>query len=79
MFILIKNVYDDEVPKVVTIQETIIETPTVKTFVFPFEITEDIHPGQFVMVWDLTNEKPMDERLKLLCWCIPIVSKFTYL
>lgn len=59
MFILIKNVYDDEVPKVVTIQETIIETPTVKTFVFPFEITEDIHPGQFVMVWDLTNEKPM--------------------
>ena len=56
---MINNVYDDEVPKVVTIKETIIETPTVKTFVFPFEITDDIHPGQFVMVWDFSNEKPM--------------------
>ena len=41
---MIQNVYDDEVPRVVTIQETVIETPTVKTFVFPFEITDDIHP-----------------------------------
>jgi len=56
---VIQNIYDDEVPEVVTIQETVIETPTVKTFIFPFEITDDIHPGQFVMVWDLNNEKPM--------------------
>ena len=56
---MISNVYDDEVPQVVKIKETIIETPTVKTFIFPFEITDDIHPGQFVMVWDLNNEKPM--------------------
>ena len=56
---MISNVYDDEVPKVVKIKETIIETPTVKTFVFPWDITDDIHPGQFVMVWDLDTEKPM--------------------
>ncbi|WP_455645802.1 dihydroorotate dehydrogenase electron transfer subunit [Methanosphaera sp.] len=56
---MISNVYDDEVPQVVTIKETIIETPTVKTFVFPWKITEDIHPGQFIMVWDLDKEKPM--------------------
>lgn len=56
---MIKNVYDDEVPKVVEIKETIIETPTVKTLVFPWTITDDIHPGQFVMVWDFNNEKPM--------------------
>ncbi len=56
---MISNVYDDEVPKVVKIKETIIETPTIKTFIFPWEITEDIHPGQFVMVWDLDTEKPM--------------------
>lgn len=56
---MINNVYDDEVPKVVEIKETIIETPTVKTFIFPWDITDDIHPGQFVMVWDLNTEKPM--------------------
>ena len=56
---MISNIYDDEVPQVVTIKETVIETPTVKTFIFPFEITDDIHPGQFVMVWDFNNEKPM--------------------
>lgn len=56
---MIENVYDDEVPNVVEIKETIIETPTVKTFIFPWNITDDIHPGQFVMVWDLHNEKPM--------------------
>ncbi len=56
---MLENVYDDEVPNVVEIKETIIETPTVKTFVFPWNITEDIHPGQFVMVWDLKTEKPM--------------------
>lgn len=56
---MLKNVYDDEVPEVVTITETITETPTVKTFIFPWKITDEIHPGQFLMVWDLENEKPM--------------------
>lgn len=56
---MLSNVYDDEVPKVVTIKEIINETPTVKTFIFPWQITDDIHPGQFVMVWDLHDEKPM--------------------
>ncbi|OED29958.1 dihydroorotate dehydrogenase electron transfer subunit [Methanosphaera sp. WGK6] len=56
---MINNIYDDEVPQVVTIKETIIETPTVKTIIFPWKITDDIHPGQFIMVWDLNTEKPM--------------------
>ena len=56
---MIKNVYDDEVPEVVKITKTITETPTIKTFIFPWKITENIHPGQFVMVWDLKTEKPM--------------------
>lgn len=56
---MLSNVYDDEVPEVVTITEIITETPTVKTFIFPWEITDDIKPGQFVMVWDFKNEKPM--------------------
>lgn len=56
---MISNVYDDEVPVVVDIVETVVETPTVKTFVFPFEIDESVHPGQFVMVWDFNDEKPM--------------------
>lgn len=59
---MISNVYDDEVPVVVDIVETVVETPTVKTFVFPFEIDESVHPGQFVMVWDFNDEKPMTDR-----------------
>ena len=47
---MIENVYDDEVPNVVEIKETIIETPTVKTFIFPWNITDDIHPGQFPLL-----------------------------
>ena len=56
---MLENIYDDEVPKDVEIKQTIIETPTVKTFIFPWQITDDIKPGQFVMVWDLEVEKPM--------------------
>ncbi len=56
---MIENIYDDETPKVVKVKKTIIETPTVKTFIFPWKITDDIHSGQFVMVWDLNTEKPM--------------------
>ena len=41
---MLSNVYDDEVPEVVTITETITETPTVKTFIFPWKITDDIKP-----------------------------------
>ena len=39
---MIENVYDDEVPNVVEIKETIIETPTVKTFIFPWNITDNL-------------------------------------
>jgi dihydroorotate dehydrogenase electron transfer subunit len=45
-------------PKVVKIKRIIEETPTVKTFIFPWEIKEEI-PGQFIMLWNFHDEKPM--------------------
>ncbi|MCD7781414.1 MAG: dihydroorotate dehydrogenase electron transfer subunit [Methanosphaera sp.] len=56
---MISNVYDDEVPVVVDVKDAIIETPTIKTLIFDWDINEDIQPGQFVMVWNFENEKPM--------------------
>ncbi len=56
---MLNNIYDDEVPNVVEVKDAIIETPTVKTITFNWDITDDIHPGQFVMVWNFENEKPM--------------------
>jgi len=46
------------VPKIVEIKEIIKETPTVKTFIFDWEITEET-PGQFMMIWNFHDEKPM--------------------
>lgn len=45
-------------PQVIKIKRIIEETPTVKTFVFPWEFTEEI-PGQFMMLWNFQDEKPM--------------------
>ena len=45
-------------PKVVKIKRIIKETPTIKTFIFPWEINEEI-PGQFIMLWNFQDEKPM--------------------
>ena len=48
-------------PKIVEIKEIIDETPTIKTFIFDWDM--DVfgkpNPGEFVMVWNFKNEKPM--------------------
>lgn len=49
-----------DVPKVLDIKEIVIENDTVKTFVFNWDFTgEEINPGQFMMIWNFKNEKPM--------------------
>ncbi|MDP3065428.1 MAG: dihydroorotate dehydrogenase electron transfer subunit [Methanobacteriaceae archaeon] len=46
------------VPQVIKIKRIEKETPTVKTFVFDWNIVDE-RPGQFMMVWNFTDEKPM--------------------
>ena len=48
-------------PKIVEITEIIDETPTIKTFKFKWDFEElgKPNPGEFVMVWNFNNEKPM--------------------
>lgn len=48
-------------PKIVEITEIIDETPTIKTFKFDWNYEElgKPNPGEFVMVWNFKNEKPM--------------------
>ena len=46
------------VPKVLEIKRIVEETPTVKTFIFDWEVKKEV-PGQFVMVWNFKDEKPM--------------------
>ncbi len=45
-------------PQVIKIKRVVDETPTVKTFYFPWKVTEEI-PGQFLMLWNFSDEKPM--------------------
>lgn len=45
-------------PEVLEIKEVIKETPTIKTFIFDWE-NETPKPGQFLMVWNFKDEKPM--------------------
>lgn len=46
------------VPQIVEIKKIIKETETVKTFIFEFP-TENVKPGQFMMIWNFEDEKPM--------------------
>ena len=48
-------------PKIVEITEISDETPTIKTFKFDwdFESLGKPNPGEFLMIWNFTNEKPM--------------------
>lgn len=48
-------------PKIVEITEIATETPTIKTFKFDwdFETLGRPNPGEFIMVWNFNNEKPM--------------------
>ncbi len=45
-------------PKIVKIKRIIDESPTVKTFVFDWKVKNEI-PGNFMMVWNFKDEKPM--------------------
>ncbi len=49
------------VPKVLKIKSVVEETPTIKTFIFDWDMDEDTtpYPGQFIMVWNFKDEKPM--------------------
>lgn len=46
------------VPKTIPIKRVIKETETVKTLIFEFD-AQNIQPGQFMMVWNFKDEKPM--------------------
>ncbi len=48
-------------PKIVEIKEIVDETPTIRTFRFDwdFKTLGKPSPGEFVMVWNFNNEKPM--------------------
>ncbi len=48
-------------PKIVEIKEIIDETPTIKTFKFDWDMKTlgKPNPGEFIMVWNFNNEKPM--------------------
>ncbi|MDD1774571.1 MAG: dihydroorotate dehydrogenase electron transfer subunit [Methanobacterium sp.] len=46
------------IPKVLEIKKIIRESATVKTFIFDWEVEEEI-PGQFMMIWNFLDEKPM--------------------
>ena len=48
-------------PQIVEIKEIIDETPTIKTFLFDWNMEKfgTPNPGEFVMVWNFSNEKPM--------------------
>ena len=51
----------NKIPQIVKIKEIIEETPTIKTFKFDwdFEKFGKPNPGEFLMVWNFNNEKPM--------------------
>ena len=48
-------------PVIVDIKKIIKETPTIKTFLFDWDMEKYgiPNPGEFVMVWNFENEKPM--------------------
>ena len=49
------------VPVIVDIKKIIEETPTIKTFIFDWDMDKygTPNPGEFLMVWNFENEKPM--------------------
>ena len=48
-------------PKIVEVKDIIQETPTIKTFLFDWDENQlgKPNPGEFVMIWNFSNEKPM--------------------
>ena len=48
------------VPKVLKIKRIVTQTPTIKSFYFDWDMEGDLpSPGQFLMVWNFNDEKPM--------------------
>ncbi len=49
----------NDVPQIVKIKEIIDETPSIKTFVFDWDMEKygTPNPGEFLMVWNFNNEK----------------------
>ncbi len=47
------------VPEVLEIKRIIDESDSVKTFIFDWDFRSDLRPGQFMMVWNFSDEKPM--------------------
>ena len=45
-------------PKILKIKRIIEESHTVKTYIFDWEVENEI-PGNFMMVWNFNDEKPM--------------------
>jgi dihydroorotate dehydrogenase electron transfer subunit len=56
--IIIKIGNTMNIPKVLEIKKIIRESATVKTYIFDWEVEEEI-PGQFMMIWNFLDEKPM--------------------
>ncbi len=74
----------NSVPQIVKIDEIIEETPTIKTFIFNWDMEKFgvPAPGEFLMVWNFYNEKPMsisfiDEENSKLAISIKNIGKFT--
>lgn len=72
------------VPVIVEIDKIIEETPTIKTFIFNWDMKKYgiPKPGEFVMVWNFENEKPMsisiiDEDKSQLAISVKDVGEFT--
>ncbi|MDD5960491.1 MAG: dihydroorotate dehydrogenase electron transfer subunit [Methanobrevibacter wolinii] len=71
------------VPKVLKIKRIVNETPTIKTFFFDWDMSEEIpYPGQFIMLWNFNDEKPMsissiDEKNNEIGITIKNVGPFT--
>ncbi|WP_295721785.1 dihydroorotate dehydrogenase electron transfer subunit [uncultured Methanobrevibacter sp.] len=48
------------VPRVLKIKRIVEETPTIKSFYFDWNMEENFpSPGQFLMIWNFNDEKPM--------------------
>lgn len=74
----------NKVPQIVNIKEIIVETPTIKTFKFDWDMDKYgiPNPGEFVMVWNFNNEKPMsisyiDEDKQELGITVKNIGEFT--
>ena len=73
-----------DVPQIVEIKEITEETPTIKTFTFDWDMDKYgiPNPGEFIMVWNFENEKPMsiskiDSENKQLSITVKNIGEFT--